>query len=288
VLGGWGDADRRLRGGEHNVAASKSDGRAALRAAGLIGQIACDRRILGQPRLLCLLLEQGSTSEWNALLVESRWRLRTPQHASSAQSAPQARARGGVLGYSAFSTTRYTFAMAIASPGRLWPLPQPIRVWAEAGTLVAFGLMVVALFLPFAGPDCPGGCTSPALAPVSLVGGADDLWLILSVVLAFGTGSLVQILAIRRHWVATVNLALSLTAVALAIFEGVEAGTRVMHVELINLFNPTALWAGYFVFLGGAVLAAGCTGVLFLLPRGGSRARTEERWGRREEVEGST
>ena len=99
---------------------------------------------------------------------------------------------------------------------------------------------------------------------------------------------IVQILAIRRHWVATVNLALSLTAVALAIFEGVEAGTRVMHVELINLFNPTALWAGYFVFLGGAVLAAGCTGVLFLLPRGGSRARTEERWGRREEVEGST
>lgn len=172
------------------------------------------------------------------------------------------------------ASTRYNFSVAIiAVPGKLWLRSERARIWAEAGALAGFGLMFGALFLPFVSVDCPGGCTSPALAPVSLAAGADNLWLILAVVLAFGAGSLVRILTTQRQWVAAVNLALSLTAVVLAIFEGVEAGTRVLHVELINLFTPTVLLAGYFLFLGGAALAAASTSLLLIIPPERPRAR---------------
>ncbi|MGA8017025.1 MAG: hypothetical protein WCB85_14020 [Candidatus Dormiibacterota bacterium] len=61
------------------------------------------------------------------------------------------------------------------------------------------------------------------IAAASLVGGADDLWLILAAVLAFGAGTLVQIWMPREQWVAAAHTALGLTAPSLAIFEGLEA-----------------------------------------------------------------
>jgi hypothetical protein len=135
--------------------------------------------------------------------------------------------------------------------------------------------MFLALFLPFVGVDCRDGCTSPALAPVSLAGSADDRWLLLSVVLAFGLGSLLQILTHRGAWLCALNLGMSLLALSLAVFEGIEAGTRVLQVELINLFTPTALLAGYFVLLVGAALGAASTGSLFLLQSGSARVVVE-------------
>ncbi|MGA8017020.1 MAG: hypothetical protein WCB85_13995 [Candidatus Dormiibacterota bacterium] len=149
--------------------------------------------------------------------------------------------------------------------------------------------MLAALFLPFVEVACPGctptvvhicangGCVSrlevPVTAPASLAGGADDLWLILGVVLAFGAGTLVQIWMPRRLWIAAAHLGLGLTALSLAIFEGVEAGVRVLHVELPNLFTPTALLAGYFMFLCGAIVAALSASVLFISAQGAPHRR---------------
>jgi hypothetical protein len=144
--------------------------------------------------------------------------------------------------------------------------------------LIAAGAMLAATFTPWVTQSCIlcpalGAGTTFAFQPRSLFQGL-DAWIVLSVVIALGLAATSYLRGLRRRLAVMASLVFSLCAVALGIFEGVDAGGRVVgwdavgpplelgvhgpvaYVPAATISPPVYLDAGFFTFVVAAAVAA--------------------------------
>jgi hypothetical protein len=138
--------------------------------------------------------------------------------------------------------------------------------------LIAAVVMSGAVFAPFATQGC-GLCRAPfgnRFPSLSLFQGL-DAWTVLGVVVVLGLAAAGYLSNVQRKLTAYAMLAASLASVALGIFEGVDAGGRIMGwvpygleqgpngpVQFIPehvYYPPVYLDAGYYLVLAAAVVA---------------------------------
>ncbi len=133
--------------------------------------------------------------------------------------------------------------------------------------LVAAGVMFAALFMPFVRQGCifcpialPGSTFQ--LPTFSLMQGLDG-WIVLCVVLALGIEAAAYVKT-RMRLAAIAAFLLSVTALGLCIFEGVNSAGRVVGLDATSQpvppgghsLTPPAYWNfGLYVFFSAAVVA---------------------------------
>jgi hypothetical protein len=126
--------------------------------------------------------------------------------------------------------------------------------WAGAGALLGFGVMAVAVFLPFAHLTCAScpDVTSTHRVSGALLDGVDG-WRVLTLVIAgvVTTGSFLLLVTSRRQ-TAFGSVVLALAAGALVIVDAANASTRVLGwTGQINVANGP----GFYLALLGAIAA---------------------------------
>jgi hypothetical protein len=114
-------------------------------------------------------------------------------------------------------------------------------------------VMCVAAFLPYTGGNWGDGLLTgnEVSSPItmSIVGGS-DVWLVLGTVVTLGFVAAYHLGGIHRHATGFIALAASLVALGLALkLPGTWKQDGVVYGE------PYVLYAGFYVFLGGAVTA---------------------------------
>jgi hypothetical protein len=162
------------------------------------------------------------------------------------------------------------------SPERLTTLRGNVGVARAAGVagIVASVAMLVALFLPFVRQTC-AGCSTLLVAwlPVGRLVASPDAGVLIWIAALVAVTSVGYLLGVGGRWTALTGTGLALAALALAIFEGVAAFPRVLSVATLPLGMTSlpvsyGLEPGYYLFLGGAVLAV-MAGTLMLVARPG-------------------
>ena len=109
--------------------------------------------------------------------------------------------------------------------------------------------MLVATFLPYTGGNWGDGLDGPTQVTMSIVSGS-DVWLILGTVVTLGFVAASHVGGFRRQATGFIALAASLLSLGLALkLPGTWKQDGVVYGE------PYLLYAGFYVFLGGAVTA---------------------------------
>lgn len=125
-----------------------------------------------------------------------------------------------------------------------------------AGALV----MCVATFLPYTGGNWGDGLDAPTQVTMNIVGGS-DVWFVLGTVVTLGFVAASHLAGNRRQATGFIVLAASLLALGLAIkLPGTWKQDGVVYGE------PYLLYAGFYVFLYGAVTAV--SGALLMVTSG--------------------
>jgi hypothetical protein len=128
--------------------------------------------------------------------------------------------------------------------------------WAGPGALLAFGVMLVAVFLPFAHLTCQhcADVTSTHRYSADLLAGTDG-WRLLTLGIAgvVTTGSFLLLITSRRQ-TALGSVVLALAAGALVIVDGANASTRVLGWPGAGL-SDVANGPGFYLALLGAIAA---------------------------------
>ena len=110
-------------------------------------------------------------------------------------------------------------------------------------------VMCVAAFLPYTGGNWGDGLDAPAQVTISIVSGA-DAWFVLGTVVALGFVGACHLSRLRRQATACIALAAALVSLGLALkLPGTWKQDGVVYGE------PYLLFAGFYVFLVGAVAA---------------------------------
>ena len=160
-----------------------------------------------------------------------------------------------------------------------------------AAVLIAAIVMIGATFTPFATQGCIfcpiGRMGMPYNFPaISLFNGLDG-WIALGVAIALALAAAALVMHLLRRTAAVASLLLATVALALVIFEGFDAGGRVIGqdaaappVELgpsgplayvpKAIFPPVHLDAGFYVLLVAAAVALIAAAATVLMMRGGS------------------
>jgi hypothetical protein len=119
--------------------------------------------------------------------------------------------------------------------------------------VVAAVVMCVAAFLPYTGGNWGDGLLAgnelSSQVTMSIIGGS-DVWFVLGTVVTLGVVAAYHLGGVRRHATGFIALAASLVALGLALkLPGTWKQDGVVYGE------PYLLFAGFYVFLGGAVTA---------------------------------
>jgi hypothetical protein len=115
--------------------------------------------------------------------------------------------------------------------------------------VVATVVMCVAAFLPYTGGNWGDGLDAPTQVTMSIVSGS-DVWFVLGTVVTLGFVAATHLVGVRRHAIRFIALAASLLSLGLALkLPGTWKQDGVVYGE------PYLLYAGFYVFLGGAVTA---------------------------------
>lgn len=162
---------------------------------------------------------------------------------------------------------------------------------ASATALVAAVVMSGAVFTPFVTEGLcllcrgPGGPSVAGHVPfsVSLLQGL-DAWTIIGVVVALGVAAAGNLVNVYRRLTASVMVAASLASVALCLYDGVNAGARIMgwvpygieegpngpvrFIPARIYYPPINLGAGFYLFLAAAVVASIASVVTVLTVKG--------------------
>jgi hypothetical protein len=142
-----------------------------------------------------------------------------------------------------------------------------VGVLGALACVVAAVVMCAASFLPYTGGNWGDGLDAPTQVTLSIVSGP-DAWFVLGTVVTLGLVAAVHLGGFRRHATGFIALAASLLSLGLAFklpstwkLDGVVYG------------EPYLLYAGYYVFLRGAVTAV--IGALLMVATGfvGSRPK---------------
>jgi hypothetical protein len=117
--------------------------------------------------------------------------------------------------------------------------------------LIGAAVMGVAAFLPYTGGNWGDGLLTgnevSSQVTMSIIGGS-DVWFVLGTVLTLGFVAACHFGEVRRHATGFIALAASLVALGLALkLPGTWKQDGVVYGE------PYLLFAGFYVFLGGAV-----------------------------------
>ncbi len=119
------------------------------------------------------------------------------------------------------------------------------------GTVCVIGVatMLVAAFLPYTGGNWGDGLDAPTQVTMSIVSGS-DVWFVLGTVVTLGIVAAYHLGGVRRQATGFIALAASLLSIGLALkLPGTWKQDGVVYGE------PYLLYAGFYVFLGGAVSA---------------------------------
>ncbi len=109
--------------------------------------------------------------------------------------------------------------------------------------------MLVAAFLPYTGGNWGDGLHAPTQVTMSIISGS-DVWFVLGTIVTLGFVGAYHLAGVRRHAAGFIALAASLVALGLALkLPGTWKQDGVLYGE------PYLLYAGFDVFLGGAVTA---------------------------------
>jgi hypothetical protein len=163
--------------------------------------------------------------------------------------------------------------------------PAPFRAprgnpWIARGAglaaILAAAAMLVALFQPFVSQICTGCSATIAAAfpsPSGTLVLSPDAGALIWIAALVAVTAVGYLIGVGGRWTAGINGLLSLAALALAIFEGVEAFPRVLGAEELPLGMTSVsvshmLDLGYYLFLGGAALAVLAAATMLLVRRG--------------------
>jgi len=137
-----------------------------------------------------------------------------------------------------------------------WPPPL-----AGALSLLGAGLMIGSLFPPYVAAQCPD-CVPGAFSSSKNVMSGYDGWLVDALAVVLGLLALAFLVGVGRRLISTCSLILSVPALGLAIFDGVDAEGRVLRGDQPALLGGSArltatvaLDAGFYLLLIGAVVA---------------------------------
>jgi hypothetical protein len=154
-------------------------------------------------------------------------------------------------------------------------LVRPLR----AAVLISFLVMVAATFAPFATQGCARTCPASlngmpfVFPPVSLFHSLDG-WIALGVVVTGALVATASLVEVRPHLTACASLMAAVGALALCIFDGIDAWGRVMggdaqspptemtphgpvpYVPALVLNPPVHVDVGFALFIAAAVVAA--------------------------------
>jgi hypothetical protein len=133
------------------------------------------------------------------------------------------------------------------------------------GSLVAAGLILAALFPPFATLDCPGCSARVPLVSGALRYGA-DAWAVLWIVGVLAVTATLFLAGMAIRLMAALNAVAALAALGLSIFDGVMAIPRVLNVAASAYGYPVSgpLDPGYYLFLFGGALAVAAAAAMLL------------------------
>lgn len=127
-----------------------------------------------------------------------------------------------------------------------------VRVLSRVpGAVCAIGAatMFVASFLPYTGGNWGDGLNAPSQVTLSIISGS-DVWFVLGTVVTLGVAAACHMAGVRRQTNGFIALAASLLALGLALkLPGTWKQDGVVYGE------PYLLFAGFYVFLAGAVTA---------------------------------
>ncbi len=123
-------------------------------------------------------------------------------------------------------------------------------------------IMLAAVFLPYTGGNWGDGLLTgnevPTQVTLSIISGS-DVWLVLGTVVALGVAASCHLTGVRRQATGFIALAASLLSLGLALkLPGTWKQDGVVYGE------PFVLYAGFYVFLGGAVTAVSGALVMFV------------------------
>jgi hypothetical protein len=126
------------------------------------------------------------------------------------------------------------------------------RWGGNIGAVVCVGaavMMCVASFLPYTGGNWGDGLDAPTLVTINIVGGS-DVWFVLGTIAVLCFGAAAHLGNVRRRATGFIALAAALVSLGLALkLPGTWKQDGVVYGE------PYLLFTGYYVFLGGAVMA---------------------------------
>ncbi|MFZ2034165.1 MAG: hypothetical protein WAW53_10450 [Candidatus Dormiibacterota bacterium] len=128
-------------------------------------------------------------------------------------------------------------------------------------------VMCVAAFLPYTGGNWGDGLDAPIQITISIISGS-DAWFVLGTVVLLGLVAACHLVGVRRQATGFIALAASLVTLGLALkLPGTWMQDGVVYGE------PYLLYAGYYVFLRGALAAV--AGALLMTIAGLMRAHAQ-------------
>ena len=137
---------------------------------------------------------------------------------------------------------------------------------ARAATLVAVLLMAAGLFPAFASQGCPG-CSSFVTdgLPSAALRDSSEAWAVVWVIGILAATAILAVTGVASRLAATVNAVAASVGLGLAVYESV-ALPRSLPAELVpHVPVFYVLDAGYYLFLGGAMVAVGAATVTLLM-----------------------
>ena len=161
-----------------------------------------------------------------------------------------------------------------------------------AASLMAAVLMTAALFPTFAGQGCPG-CSAFVTGglPSATLRASSDAWAVVWVIGVLAATAILVLGGVASRLAAVVNAFAAFGGLGLAVYEGAVAFPGSLPAELVpHVPVFYVLDAGYYLFLGGGLVAVGAAGVMLLVrgdrerelaagPLTGPRVTTIASWG---------
>lgn len=151
--------------------------------------------------------------------------------------------------------------------------------------VIAAGAMTATTFTPFITQGCISCPLDYTIPSRSLFQGLDG-WIVLGLVVALTLAASSNLMSVRRRTAAVSSLVLAVVAMALGIFEQVDAANRVIGldseplpvelghpgVHLQGFPPPTYADFGFYAFLGAAVVAVMAAAAIVVITQ---RTRTD-------------